>query len=508
MAFDAQQLEQLWVQAGGDPADAAVMAALALQQSGGDPTAVNHSDPNGGSWGLWQINGGNSSILDPLANAKAAVAMFRQDGLSPWSTVNTYDAQGKVTGTTINPIVAAFNAGEDPLTVATTPGIGSQSGYNGYGGQGASIPQSAGQFGVSGQAAPIAGANVHDFHGFDLSAVPEPLLGQAEQNMLQYVQTPGQHEAVMTKIMDDFGMQSWAMAIPQVAGLLVSAAMGGWDKNIFISAIEKTQWWQQTNENQRAWQELQATDPGEARLMLNEASAKLTDTANQLGVTLSGGQLSQMALTLASNTATPKGTFVSPGHYGLTQEQIDIMVSGAYRFSQTTTQHGVAGELMDNFQKLAGQYLVDATPQTVGGWVQNAMNHQYTMQGDFVQGAVAGVEQYLKELSTKLYPTLKGAIDAGITPYQAVDPLRNTIAGTLEIDPSSIDFSNPKWNWVLNSKDPKTGQPLGIMNTDQINQKIMGNPTYGFQHTSNAIDMAYQMIDRLGKSFGVVSNVF
>lgn len=75
--------------------------AIALAESGGNPTAYNPeigagTKPGSGSRGLWQIYGQahpeyNSAIaFDPLANAKAAFAVFQQAGgkFTPWSTYN------------------------------------------------------------------------------------------------------------------------------------------------------------------------------------------------------------------------------------------------------------------------------------------------------------------------------------------------------------------------------------------------------------------------------------
>lgn len=83
------QLQALWIANGGNPAYAAQAAAIAMAESGGNPDAINYSDPHGGSFGLWQINAvhGSLATTDPNANAAAAVAISN-NGLNwyPWST--------------------------------------------------------------------------------------------------------------------------------------------------------------------------------------------------------------------------------------------------------------------------------------------------------------------------------------------------------------------------------------------------------------------------------------
>jgi Lysozyme like domain len=87
------QLEGLWTQNGGSAALAPIMAAIALAESSGNPSATNPND-NGGrqtSWGLWQLSDGThnqpvSNILDPNVNAAQAVKKYKSQGLKAWGT--------------------------------------------------------------------------------------------------------------------------------------------------------------------------------------------------------------------------------------------------------------------------------------------------------------------------------------------------------------------------------------------------------------------------------------
>ena len=91
------QLEQLWIQNGGNRSWAPTMAAVALAESGGNygPSEINNNPSTGDySVGLWQINYfgdlgpsrtqryGPPSVLasDPNANARAAVDLLGANG--------------------------------------------------------------------------------------------------------------------------------------------------------------------------------------------------------------------------------------------------------------------------------------------------------------------------------------------------------------------------------------------------------------------------------------------
>jgi LysM repeat protein len=85
-SFSCPALEQLWDQAGGNPADAVTAASVAMAESGGNPNAVSPTD----DFGLWQINGSNGALatLSPAGSAHSAVVLSR-DG-TDWGAWTTF----------------------------------------------------------------------------------------------------------------------------------------------------------------------------------------------------------------------------------------------------------------------------------------------------------------------------------------------------------------------------------------------------------------------------------
>ncbi len=86
--YSCSSLENLWDEAGGNPADAFMAAEIAMAESGGNPNAISPTD----DYGLWQINASNGSLatLDPYENAKSAIALS-DDGAN-WGAWTTYTA--------------------------------------------------------------------------------------------------------------------------------------------------------------------------------------------------------------------------------------------------------------------------------------------------------------------------------------------------------------------------------------------------------------------------------
>ena len=92
--YSCSGLEQLWDQAGGNPADAFMAAEIAMAESSGNPNAISPTD----DYGLWQINAVNGSLatLNPQANAQSAVTLS-DDGTNwnPWTTYTSGAYSGK-----------------------------------------------------------------------------------------------------------------------------------------------------------------------------------------------------------------------------------------------------------------------------------------------------------------------------------------------------------------------------------------------------------------------------
>lgn len=99
--YSFSQLESIWLQASTGTtyhtqAWAALMAAIALAESRGNPDATNPNDNNGAqtSWGLWQISLGNHNAPapnwnDPIENAKLAIGKLNSQGITAWGTYNS-----------------------------------------------------------------------------------------------------------------------------------------------------------------------------------------------------------------------------------------------------------------------------------------------------------------------------------------------------------------------------------------------------------------------------------
>src|SRR4028119_153805 len=92
MALSAGDLQSVLRQAGGPESLLVAMAAVGLAESSGRPDALNNTPGREYSVGLFQINmkahgtryGSKEALQNPLTNARAALAIYRLQGLRAW----------------------------------------------------------------------------------------------------------------------------------------------------------------------------------------------------------------------------------------------------------------------------------------------------------------------------------------------------------------------------------------------------------------------------------------
>jgi hypothetical protein len=95
VAASASQMRALIYQEFGSGWLGRVMACIAYRESGLQPRQSNWHDSNGGSHGLFQINGINAPggwatrswiqrMYDPMTNIRMAHRLYRARGLAPW----------------------------------------------------------------------------------------------------------------------------------------------------------------------------------------------------------------------------------------------------------------------------------------------------------------------------------------------------------------------------------------------------------------------------------------
>lgn len=120
--YSYSELESLWTQAGGNPASAPIAAAIAMAESGGNPSVVNSI----GATGLWQIlqsehpQYSTTELQNPLTNAQAAVSISNDgSNWNPWETYTEGTYRNFLQAGSANP-AATMSANTTTLQGQTT----------------------------------------------------------------------------------------------------------------------------------------------------------------------------------------------------------------------------------------------------------------------------------------------------------------------------------------------------------------------------------------------------
>ena len=486
--------------------------------------------------------GSNNNPLNLMPNGKLASYGTLEEGIAATAaTINQSNmAQIKQSFTA--------NVSPDAIKAATIADPWSASHYAGtsYGGTAAIDAQASAD---ANNPAPIktppphfdppqAGVDVKNFHGFDLSSfVGTNDLGNAEAAIETYSNPAAKDAQGLTlqqRIAQDYGYTAgWALKHPEVGAVLIwsaqyadpSTAAGRAQE---LSQLQKTQWYQTTNENQRAFEAAQSTDPAKAHQALVDAQDKVHATAAQIGVNLTPAQMNAIAKTYAALAYVPEGTLGAVS--GTSQEQLDEMVvnaattvqktgglpgvdqtatfnPGAVTSGAETGSAGIAPQLFETLKGIAQQYLMysssPSSPLTdadlqkyVASYLQNYVGSGSYGSSNLQQGAQQSFTALMQQQSSALYPTLAPVVKMGTTPQTYTKPISNLIENTLGLTTGSVDLTQPKWNFALQN-DPTTGAP---MTQDQILAKVVQMPEYDTSDT--AINNAHTVANGLSSLFG------
>lgn len=254
------------------------------------------------------------------------------------------------------------------------------------------------------------------------------------------------------------GMASY-LSVPELGNILVEAAKAGWSVDRLNGALAQTHYWQTTQQTARAWDQLQVTDPGEARSQLQQASLFVRQQAQGLGINLSAGQLSQL-----TEDAVRFG-WVQPANHGLLTE---ILVNTLKANPKVMQAGGGYATALDTVKANAADYLVKVDDK-------GASN----LAAKLVQGEVQDkdVADYYARLAKAQHPGLAHVIDSGVTLGQYLDPYRQAIAKEMDLSPDGVDFINdPRWSKLLDYNPDGKGPRMATM--DEALQVARSQPEW------------------------------
>lgn len=283
-------------------------------------------------------------------------------------------------------------------------------------------------------------------------------------------------DALREYLAENYGYLAAFFDHPEIGPILKQAAKEGWTQTKLMGKLSATNWWKMNAETARLWEAEKTTDPATAKAKMDAAKLRVKNQAAKSGVVLSADRLEELADSI--------------NRFGWNDEQLTQAIATEAHYKAGDVQQGDLGSLISSTKALAAQYLIPVSDETAFNYAQKILS------GEWDQDNVASI---LKDQAKGLFPQLTRLIDQGLTPATYLEPYKEMAARELEMNPSDIDWLDPKWGAVLNGFGD--GKPYSL---NDWQKNLRSDPKFGYQYTHAANQQAADFAEFLGNKFGKV----
>lgn len=251
----------------------------------------------------------------------------------------------------------------------------------------------------------------------------------------------GQHDDLSRQQMARrYGMQmSFLKAFPELWHLFKQATAHDWSESKFIAKFHNTDWFQNHSANWREAARLRVTDHASYQNEVDKVAGTLADTAAQMGVNLSDGDLHDIAKHIYN--------------LQLNDSQIrDIIAGHVHRVDGSFV--GAAGDVEDSINQYARQMGIRVS----GQWTKKAV--QGMASGDWSDQQIS---DHIKKMAVSAFPTFEKEIKGGQTVQDIADPYIQSMSSILELNPATLDVFNHKIRQALTARgEDGTPKPTSL----------------------------------------------
>lgn len=268
-------------------------------------------------------------------------------------------------------------------------------------------------------------------------------------------------------------------SVPELKTLLLSAVEKGWSDSKFDYELKQTNWWKSTTDSARKWDLGKQSDPATAQQQIDTRAATIREKGLEMGVRFDDAALGRLA------EASLRGAW---------SEELLQSAIGAEAVKTTAGVSGLRqGFVGQTLKQTASNYGVTLSDQTFNNWVEKIALGQETQES---------FQNYALQTAKTLYPGIAAQLDSGRTFQDVTDPFRQTAARILEINPETVDFSDPKWAKAITFTTDKGEQRP--MNYNEWGDYLRQTRSFGYEFTSDARSRAYEVANQLANMFGKV----
>lgn len=273
-----------------------------------------------------------------------------------------------------------------------------------------------------------------------------------------------------------YGYLSWALDIPELKGLVMEIAENpsGFTPEAVQGRLSGTDWWKKNGQNSATWLRRREEDPATTQQEIEEKYYALSKAAKAGGIEIPTQRLWAMAEESLK--------------WNWGEGEMQAILGSEYRFDPSKPT-----AMTSNLRTLAHDYMVPMGDTALGVWTKQILAGEKSEE-EF--------KQYLTQTATSMFPTYAAGLARGETMKVQTDAYRQLAARTLELNPDTIDFTDPKWLKTLTQVDPKTGERTA-MSMSGLDQLIRTDPAYGYEYTKQSMDEAGSLASSLMTQMGV-----
>lgn len=278
---------------------------------------------------------------------------------------------------------------------------------------------------------------------------------------------------------ESFGYLGEILKYPEIWGILNKAASEGWSEARIQGAITASQFWKTHSASQRNFIQLAGSDKAELDKQIAAMRTQIETTASTLGVAIPEARLAYLARQFLYNGVTP--------------ERIQGMVAAEARYNPGGMVGGF-GSTMNDVKATANKFLVPLSDAAA-----------FTRSKAILQGkdTLQGTEAYFRNVAKARWSHLEEDLDRGYTVRDLIDPNVQQAAQLLGIDPDAIDFSDPKWQRVIDTVGDDNKHRIQTL--DETARMVRGQAEFGWQGTDQARALAASRVEGLAQRLGAVA---
>jgi peptidoglycan hydrolase-like protein with peptidoglycan-binding domain len=242
------------------------------------------------------------------------------------------------------------------------------------------------------------------------------------------------------QILERYGPAMYAYRLhPEIGNILRWSAAAGYDEGRLWGLLEQTQWYRESSDSQRRWDDLNVTDPATAQQQRDQRVAMLQDSARRLGVYADPRTVND----IAEDSLT----------FGWDENQINDALSALIPEG--------TGEGIDP----GGTVAVDAgsLKAEASKWLVTLGDVEaQDMAARIARGELTpdGASMLFREQAKVRFPYagMTQLIDQGIAPSEYFREHQARIADRLGLPMQAVNWNDDRWTQVLDYADPKSGQ--------------------------------------------------